>query len=138
MTILWNIPNQITQGDDIEWSQTLEDYNPATDTLSCFIRGASSLDLTGIPNGNQWDFTITSAQSQDLTPESYKTQFVIFKFGTKRKALGTTQLVVCQSFEKLENLETRSQDEIELDEVNKALAKGVKEYSIGDRRVIYH
>ena len=132
-----NIPNQITQGDTVEWYETLPDYNPATDTLSCFIRGQSALDLTGVPSGNQWDFTITSAQSQTLTPGKYKKQYVIFEFGTKRKTLGTTDLLVCPSFEGLTQLDTRSDLEIELEQVNNALLKGIAEYRIGDRMVRY-
>ncbi|MEL6493554.1 MAG: hypothetical protein AAFQ41_00340 [Cyanobacteria bacterium J06623_7] len=135
------IPTQITQGDDIEWSQTLEDYDPSSDTLSCFVRGASALDLTGVANGNQWDFVITSAQSQDLTPGKYKAQFVVYKGGTQRKSLGITDLVICPSFENLTELETRSLDEIELEAVTKAIAKlvsgAVAEYRVGDRMMRY-
>ncbi len=136
-----NIPKQITQGDDVAWSQTLEDYNPATDTLSCFIRGQSALDLTGVPNGNQWDFTLTSVQSQTLTPGKYKKQYVLFEGGTKRKTLSTTDLLVCPSFEDLTELDTRSEDEKELEEITKAILKlssgAVSEYWIGDRKLKY-
>lgn len=137
---LWNIPNQITQGDTVEWSQALEQYNPATDTLKCFIRGTSALDLEGVGNGNEWDFTITSAQTDTLTPGKYKTQFVIFEFGTKKKALGITDLLVCPNFESLTELETRSADEIELEKVNDTIANyshGKKSYKIGDREMVY-
>ena len=135
------IPIKITQGDDVAWSQTLDDYNPATDTLSCFIRGQSALDLTGVPNGNQWDFTITSAESQDLTPGRYKKQYVLLEGGIKRITLSTTELYVRPGFEELTELETRTPDEIELEEITKAIAKlasgGVSEYRIGDRMMQY-
>lgn len=137
----WNIPTQITQGDFITWSEELPDYNPATDTLSCFIRGQSALDLTGVANGTKWDFTLTSTQSDALIPSLYKTQFVIYAGGTNKTTLGSTDLVVCHSFENLTEFETRSADEIELEEITKAITKlstgAVSEYEIGDRRMRY-
>ena len=133
---MFNIPTQITQGDLITWSQELEGYNPVTDTLSCFIRGQSAvLDL----NGDGWDFEITSAQSANLTPGAYKTQFVIFS-GSDRTTLGHTDLLVCLSFENLTEFDTRDSNEKELEAITKAIAQlsnGVAEYYIGDRRVRY-
>lgn len=136
---MFNIPKQITQGDKTTWTEKLSDYNPLTDTLSCFIRGQTALDLTGTPTAEGWYFTIDSAQSETLAPGKYKTQFVIFESGTDRKTLGTTELLVCPSFEKLTELETRSADEIELEKITKAIAKlasgAVSEYWIGDRKL---
>ena len=137
---MFNIPKQITQGDTVSWSETLDEYNPATDTLKCFIRGQSALDLTGVSNGNQWDFTIDTNQSILLAAGKYNTQFVI-EFSTNKKALGTTELLVCPSFENMSKLETRSPDEIELEEITKAILKlssgAVSEYWIGDRKLRY-
>lgn len=138
---MFNIPKQITQGDKTTWSEKLPDYSPLTDTLSCFIRGQTALDLTGTATTEGWDFAIESAESETLTPGKYKTQFLIFEFGTDRKTLGTTELLVCASFEKLTELETRSADEIELEEITKAILKlasgAVSEYWIGDRKLRY-
>ena len=137
---MFNIPKQITQGDTVSWSETLEDYNPATDTLKCFIRGQSTLDLIGVSNGNQWDFTIDTNQSILIAAGKYNTQFVI-EFGANKKALGITELFVCPSFENMTELETRSADEIELEEITKAILKlasgAVSEYWIGDRKLKY-
>ena len=139
---IFNIPTQFTQGDSFSWYIKLGDYNPATDTLSCFIRGQSALDLTGISNADRWDFAITSVQSAELIPGKYKKQYVIFKNGTKRETLWTADLLVCQSFENLTELETRTPDEIELEAVTKAIAqlssKNVAEYYIGTRKVRYN
>ena len=138
---MFNIPKQITQGDKTTWTEKLPDYNPLTDTLSCFIRGQTALDLTGTATAEGWNFAIESAQSETLTPGKYKTQFVILEFGTDRKTLGTTELLVCPSFEKLTELETRSPDEIELEAITKAINKlacgAVSEYWIGDRKLKY-
>lgn len=136
----WNIPNQITQGDTVKWSETNDDYNPATDTLKCFIRGATKLDLEGVENAGVWDFTITSAESAALTQGAYKTQFKIIASSGEHKTLGSTDLLVCQSFESLDELDTRSDDEKELEKVNNTIANyshGKKSYQIGDRRMEY-
>ena len=138
---MFNIPNKITQGDKLEWWEELDDYSPATDNLKCFIRGATKLDLEGVANGDLWDFTITSAQSAALTPGAYKTQFKIIAFSGENKTLGSTDLLVCQSFESLTELDTRNDDEKELSLITQAIAKlasgAVAEYQIGDRRMRY-
>ncbi len=137
---MFNIPKQITQGDRITWTQELEGYNPATDTLSCFIRGQSALDLTGVSNGSSWDFEITSPQSEALAPGQYKTQFVIFQT-SDRTTLGHTDLLVCPSFENLMEFDTRDEDEKELEAITSAIGKiasgGIAEYYIGSRRARY-
>ncbi|MEM8828778.1 MAG: hypothetical protein AAGE96_05405 [Cyanobacteria bacterium P01_G01_bin.19] len=138
---MFNIPSQITQGDLVQWSETLTDYDPNTDTLSCFIRGQAAQDLTGVADGTGWNFSIDTSQSATLPAGKYQAQFVVYVNGTKRKALGIAQLNVCASFENLSTLETRSPDEIELEAITQAIAKlasgGVAEYYIGDRRVRY-
>jgi hypothetical protein len=139
--IKFNIPTTITQGDRVTWKEILPDYNPVIDTLSCFVRGATALDLTGIPGGDGWDFLIGSTQSQALMVGTYQVQFVIYQAGVNRQALGITELVVCTDFEGLTTLETRSPDEIELEAITKAIAAvvqgGTAEYRIGDRMVRY-
>jgi hypothetical protein len=139
---LWTIPQKITQGDRVTWTQILEDYNSTTDFLSCFVRGLSpGLDLSALPNGDNWDFLITDTQSDSLAPGKYQAQFVIFESGTNRKALGIAQLLVCPGFDNLTEIESRSADEIELDLITTAIAKlvsgAVAEYRIGDRMMRY-
>jgi hypothetical protein len=139
---MWNIPVAITQGDRVTWSQKLDIYNPATDTLSCFVRGTSpGLDLTGTPNSNCWDFIITEAQSTSLAPGKYQAQFVIFEFSTVRKTLGIAELLVCAGFDNLTQIDFRSTDEKELAIITEAIAKlvsgAVSEYRIGDRMMRY-
>lgn len=141
MSITWNIPKSFAQGDRIVWSEHLPDYDPSADILSCFIRGQSSLDLTGVHNDDYWDFVITSAQSAKLFSGKYKTQFKIFALSGEIKTLGSTDFTVLPSFENLPELEARSADEIELEAITQAIAKlasgAVSEYEIGDRRMRY-
>ncbi len=141
--IIWNIPQKITQGDRITWTQNLDEFDSAFDTLSCFLRGQNSaLDLTGVPlllGG--WEFNILEAQASGLNPGSYKAQFVIFGAHYGRKTLSTADLIVLPSFETLTTLETRTPDEIELEQITMAIAKlaggAVAEYRIGDRMMRY-
>lgn len=141
--IIWNIPQKITQGDRVTWTQNLDGFDSAVDTLSCFLRGQSSaVDLTGSPlllGG--WEFSLTEAQSANLQDDKYKAQFVIFASVLGRQTLGSQHLIVLPSFEALTTLETRSPDEIELEQITMAIAKlvsgAVAEYRIGDRMMRY-
>ena len=136
----FNIPLKITQGDAVTWSEEIAEYDPNVDTLICYVRGESRLDLAATNNSGLFEFAITSDQSNDLQPGKYKAQFVIDPQLGQRKTLGIAEFEVCPSFANLDSLETRSPDEIELEELNKAIAKlatGVQEYEIGERRVKY-
>lgn len=138
---MFNIPQSFTQGDRVTWFQGLAaTYDPATDTLSCFIRGQSALDLTGVPTGLGWNFEITPIQSAALIAGKYQAQLVVYPVGG-RKTLGTYNLTVCPSFENLTELDTRDEDEKELEDITKAIAqvasKGVAEYEIKGRKVTY-
>jgi hypothetical protein len=139
--INWNIPQTITQGDRVFWSQILDGYNNITDTLSCFIRGASGgIDLTGVPSGDGWDFTINEAQSTTFASGNYKAQFVVFS-GLGRETLGTVDLLVCPSFENLTEFDARTADQKELAVITEAIGKlvtgAVAEYRVGDRMMRY-
>lgn len=132
------IPKQITQGDRITWRFGIP-TPPATSVVSIFIRGQSSLNLTGAFNSYFWEFEITPSQSEDLLPGRYKAQLVAYSVDGK-KTLGVFDLEVLPSFENLTELDTRTSEEKELEELEFAIAKlssGVAEYYIGTRRVRY-
>ena len=137
----FNIPQKITQGDAVTWTEEIAEYNPNTDNLICYVRGQARLDLTATNSNGLFEFAITSDQSNDLQPGKYKAQFVIEPRSGQRKTLGIAEFEICPSFANLDTLETRTPDEIELEELNKAIAKlssrAVAEYYIGDRRVRY-
>jgi hypothetical protein len=142
MIIKWLIPEVITQGDRVTWSQYLPDYSPTTDTLSCFIRGVSQgFDLTGVSNNDGWDFVITDNQTAALAPGKYQAQFLIFESAIGRKALGIAHLIVLPGFDNLTDIDFRSPDEQELALITTAIAKlvsgAVAEYRIGDRMMRY-
>lgn len=141
---MFTIPNSFTQGDTVAWTQRLQGYSSLTDTLTCFIRGQASLDLTASGNSNftdEWDFVIGSSDSSSLVPGRYKAQFVVFDANT-RHTLGEAEIVVKPSFENLTELDVLDEDEKELQHLTIAIAKiasgGVAEYYIGTRRARYH
>lgn len=71
---MFTIPTSFTQGDRVTWTQRLQGYSSLTDTVSCFIRGQSSLDLTATGNlsyTDEWDFEISSIQSMALVTFSH-------------------------------------------------------------------
>ena len=141
MQRIWNIPTQFTQGDRLSWYEHLSDYNPTVDTLSCFVRGQSgSLDLTASGTSDGFEFTVSSTQS-DVSAGKYHAQFVIFPNGGGRKALGIAHLQIFPSFDNLTNIDPRTPDEIELEQITQAIIKlatgAVAEYEIGDRRMRY-
>ncbi|MEM7756577.1 MAG: hypothetical protein AAF298_00395 [Cyanobacteria bacterium P01_A01_bin.40] len=143
----FNIPSQITQGDSIKWVENFSGHDSLVDVMKCFIVGQSnSLTVSGNAIASGFEFEISGSMSQILQPGKYKAQFAFFldyvNVGSDRKnTLGTTNLLVCPSFESLTELETRSADEIELEAITKAINKlasgAVAEYYIGDRRMRY-
>ena len=153
--MVFNIPKKFTQGDSITWTESNQGHD-LSNTLKCFIRGAlptvtSSLDLTAtsLPSaspllgGTQggWEFTINTNDSQNLIPGSYHAQFVLFN-GSNRVTLGNQTILVLPSLEFTTNYDGRSKDEIELENIENAIASliangAVQEYWIGERRVTY-
>jgi hypothetical protein len=121
----------------------IPDSDNAADLLSCFVRGAYALDLTGVSsatNPHSFHFEILEATSAVLSPGIYQCQFVLLQAGARRKTLSVIQVEVCPSFEFMGGLDTRSKEEKELEEIEKAIASlsnGVAEYYVGTRRVRY-
>jgi hypothetical protein len=143
MNISFAIPKQFTRGDRVVWSESISGASNAVDVLSCFIRGQSSLDLTGVGDSNNldtWNFEIVEAISDTLIAGIYQAQFVLYSQAEGKKTLGMTKIEVCASFANLTSLDTRLPEEKELEEIDKAisaLSNGVAEYYIGTRKVRY-
>jgi hypothetical protein len=146
---MFNIPTQITQGDRASWWEHFPEHNPLTDTLTCFIRGrreasttvqATALDLTAVGSVDGFEFTLSETNSMQMTPGNYQAQFVIYP-SSGRLTLGNTNLTVLSSFENLTQIDPRSDDEKELEQITAAIARlaggAVSEYRIGDRLMRY-
>jgi hypothetical protein len=139
---IFAIPKQFTQGDRVVWSESISGASNAIDVLSCFIRGQSSLDLTGVADPNNldtWNFEIVEAMNDTLIAGIYQAQFVLYSQAGK-KTLGISKIELCPAFTNLTSLDTRLEEEKELEEISKAisaLSNGVAEYYIGTRKVRY-
>lgn len=139
---MFNIPD-ITQGDRLEWFDDFPDLDGGVDTVSCFIRGAGTLNLTAVPSDGRWMFQIAEAQSSALPAGKYQAQFTAFSPGFGRKTLGVKFFNVAADLATVNQpIDNRNSDEIELDKVREAIANalsgGVAEYYIGERRIRYH
>ena len=138
--MILNIPKEIVAGDRVTWFERVDGISSVDTVGSYFLRGNSSLDLTGVPDRDGWYFEITEAQSNEVKPGVYFCQFVIYPL-SGRKTLGTISITVNPSFESLSELDTRLPEERELIAVSEAIKKlsnGVAEYEIGSRKVRYH
>ena len=128
------------RGDRVTWHEKLNNFDNNSDALACFIRGQADLDLTGVPNGDGWDFTITEAQSQTLVAGYYKAQFVIFGETAGRQTISTINIQVRPSLE--HDGAIVDPERAELEEITRAIATlsrgGIAEYQIKGRRVTYH
>ena len=136
---MFNIPKEFYSGDKLTWTEELTDS--AVDTFALFIRGPSTLDITGIENGLTWLFEISEEKSEALLPGLYRANFVVYIVGTGRKTIGSMQFSVLPNPATVGSVDNRSHEEIELELVRSAIFKvaegGVAEYEIGERRVRY-
>lgn len=141
-----NIFNELVQGDSKSWLEyaTKDDYGndiKATEwTLNLFIRGAADLDLVAVASGSDWRFTLSSTDSDGLTPGSYFFQMVATKTGG-RVTIGAGKFTVKAKLEDVSGTyDGRSQVKKDLDAVKAAIRSivaggAVQEYTIGNRSV---
>ena len=137
---MFAFPSSITKGDRAEWFVKVSGYDSRLITASIFVRGETALDLTGTTVTGGWNFEITTAQSQSLKPGIYLAQLVLFGDSLGRKTIGNQSLTVHASLEDVTQIDTRSNEQRELELVTEAIEKlsnGVAEYYIGDRRMRY-
>jgi hypothetical protein len=141
-------PNEITQGERIEWTKTLSGY-PATEyTLQYRIRGVGpGVDITATADGDAHNAVITTAQSVLFAVGTYHWQQWVTEIADADNViqLSSGTLNVLRGFVESEtgNIDLRSPAKIMLDSINAALyafsTSDVQEYEIttpaGSRRV---
>lgn len=140
-------PISVTQGEQIEWTRTFEDY-PATEwTLQYRFRGPDTgFNIAGTANGTDFDAVMTAAQSLAADFGTWKWQAWVTNIATPATVLmidaGVTQIL--QGFPVgTAEIDLRSPAKIALDSIDAALlafsSSDVLEYEIttpaGSRRV---
>lgn len=93
MRLSLNIPRTITPGDTVSWRDSFCDYKPPDYSLSWAIRGASAINLDAIATGDEFETTITPAQSGTLVAGSYFFQ-AYTRYGDNRITIGSGQITV--------------------------------------------
>lgn len=140
------IPDQITAGDSISWTDdaardNLNNAITSTDwTLTYILRGSVGLTVTAVANGPGWKTTLTKAQTATLTPGVTYWQAVVAK-SDDRITLGSGTLTVHADLTYSGTpaaFDGRSKAELALDaidaEIHARLTGGTaEEYTIGNR-----
>lgn len=139
------IPEKITQGDYISWidiptSDNLGNRINSSDyTLKYAIRGATSLDIESVTNGDGWKSEISPAQSAALTAGVYYWQAFVTNGDGKKITLGNGKIEILKGLDLVTGeYDGRSQAKKDLDAVDAAIRSlvsggAVQEYSIGNR-----
>lgn len=79
-----NEPVSLVAGDTAEWEENFSDY-AASDSwvLTYEFRGSSTLQITGVADGDAFDLTITAAESAALIAGVYSYQAYVTKSGER-------------------------------------------------------
>lgn len=137
------IPKELLAGDSKSWdddpsSDNLGNSIDSSWTLTYYLRGKSSLNLTASAQGSGWRTAITATQSAELIPGVYYWQAQAVS-GSTKVTLGTGQLKILPNLSAAgENYDGRSQARKDLDSVQAAIrsiaASGIAEYTINGRQ----
>lgn len=132
-------PKIFTQGDTVKFDvPATSDATSATHTLSCALRGASVLTVSGTASGNGWTVTLTSTQTAALTAGSYSYSIAASKTGERFTIESGTLIVEADVSVQIAGYDGRSQAEKDLAavqaEIRARAGNGATlEYSIGNR-----
>lgn len=140
------IPDQITAGDSISWTDGAARDNLGNAvaspswSLTYIIRGSTALTLTAVPDGGGWKTTISAAQSATLTPGVHYWQATATN-GSERVTIGAGQIKINENLAysgSAAAFDGRTQAQADLDAVRaemRARISGgsVQEYTIGNR-----
>lgn len=142
-----SIPEQITKGDTLSWSEDVSKIlylaNVEIQTIEnvqYIIRGVSGgIDLDGTDQGdNVWGFNLNSVNSNELSEGDNLVQLQILHDGGQKYTCARERIVVLADLSTQTNFDPRTDDEKELEKVKAALldfaSTGVVEYYVGDRR----
>jgi len=147
------IPPQLLQGDSAVWTdpafvdQDGLSFNGVTYTLKYAISGpiAAPLILTAVTaaNGQDWTTTLTSTQSQALTPGTYWWQMQLFATGIRNTVAQGELLIKADLAQVGSNFDGRTKAEIALAQAEAAYSTfsssggTIKMYRIGTREMMF-
>lgn len=141
-----NIPQQITSGDSVTWSDSAA-LDAAGNTISSpewslvyTLRGPTALTLNATASGGGWTTTMTTAQSATLSPGTYYWQASASR-GADRVTLASGSVSIVANLAYTVNpaiFDGRTQAQKDLEAVRAAMRAVIsggatQEYSIGNR-----
>jgi hypothetical protein len=139
-----NIFATLTKGDSATWNDASftdtqgKPYDSSAYTLTYEIRGAVTLTLTAVGSGSGWKTSITTTQSNTLTPGTYYWAAYVSKTG-ERVTAGTGTLVINADLAAASaGYSGASQEETDLQAIKAEISARVSggltlEYTIGNR-----
>lgn len=86
-TTLTRIPDHIDAGTTVKWTKTYADY-PATEghTVKFWIAGpGAATSVDGVPNGAQFDFTLSAAFTAARPPGTWEWKEIVTKAATSEE-----------------------------------------------------
>lgn len=123
----YNFPREISKGDTRTWrDEGIKDINGETITsdnwtLTYHVRGKDSLDITGTPSDEGWEFE----QEFDLTAGDYKVQTAIYQ-GQKRQTLDYFSIKIKPDFATITGeYDPRTENQKILDQINEAIGSAI-------------
>lgn len=139
------IPRELMAGDSSTWDDAASKDNLGNSidsgswTLTYYLRGQGTLDLTATAQGSGWRTTISESQSAALAPGVYFWQARAVN-GSSKVTLGSGQMRVQPNISAAgANFDGRSQAKKDLEAVQAAIRAlttgGVAEYTIANRSV---
>lgn len=130
-------PFEITAGDTVTWTKTLEQYPAPEWQLNYVLLNAShKIQITGVADGSNHLISVPAAVSVAYGAGSYKWQSYVTK-GAERYTIATGQMTIKPDFATALAMDTRSHVKKTLDALEAMIegkaSRDVQEYSIQGR-----
>lgn len=130
------LPTSFIAGENLSWEIEIADYSAIDGwAVAYHFRGPSLLNVSGVANGDGFEFAITPAQSAALQPGRYFYQAFATKSTTDTKLVAEGQIEVKASLASATaGYDGRSYNEITFEAITKALngigTDGVLSYTV--------
>lgn len=95
------LPAKIAQGDLIEWTESVADYKASAGWILKYrLSGPDQIDIVSVADGDNFKFSISSANSKTYSPGIFKTQ----RYLTKGTTSITLEFGICEILENLADI----------------------------------